>query len=98
MVTIAIQQVVLMIFDAPQTIRLFPIDSNVIGPNRGENEFNLTLLLEFIIYFFFRKVEKKAVRKPSMSHKSRETKLDPDSVRRAAGVEPIQKLINNRNL
>lgn len=52
MVTIAIQQVVLMIFDAPQTIRLFPIDSNVIGPNRGENEFNLTLLLELIIFFF----------------------------------------------
>lgn len=63
MVTIAIQQVVLMIFDAPQTIRLFPIDSNVIGPNRGENEFNLTLLLEFII-FFLEKLRRKLSENP----------------------------------
>ena len=50
MVSMVIRQVVLMIFDAPQTIRLFPIESDVIGPNRGENEFNLTLLLVFIIF------------------------------------------------
>lgn len=49
MVSMVIWQVILMIFDAPQTIRLFPIEPNVIGPNRGENEFNLTLLLAFII-------------------------------------------------
>lgn len=61
MVTIAIQQVVLMIFDA---IRLFPIDSNVIGPNRGENEFNLTLLLEFIIFFFLEKLRRKLSENP----------------------------------
>lgn len=64
MVTIAIQQVVLMIFDAPQTIRLFPIDSNVIGLNRGENEFNLTLLLEFIIFFFLEKLRRKLSENP----------------------------------
>ena len=51
MVSMVIWQVVLMIFDAPQTIRLFPIEPTVIGPNRGENEFNLTLLLVFIIFF-----------------------------------------------
>lgn len=50
MVSMVIHQVVLMIFDAPQTIRLFPIETNVIGPSRGENEFNLTLLLVFIIF------------------------------------------------
>lgn len=48
-VSMVIWQVVLMIFDAPRTIRLFPIVLDVIGPNRGENEFNLTLLLVFII-------------------------------------------------
>lgn len=64
MVTIAIQQVVLMIFDAPQTIMPFPIDSNVIGPNRGENEFNLTLLLEFIIFFFLEKLRRKLSENP----------------------------------
>lgn len=48
-VSMVIWQVVLMIFDAPRTIRLFPIELDVIGPNRGENEFNLTLLLVFII-------------------------------------------------
>lgn len=50
LVTVARQDVVLMISDAPQTARLFPKESDVIGPNRGENEFNLTLLLEFIIF------------------------------------------------
>lgn len=50
MVSMVIWQVVLMIFDAPQTIRLFPIEPTVIAPNRGENEFNLTLLLVFIIF------------------------------------------------
>ncbi len=49
MVSMVIWQVVLIIFDAPQTIRVFPIESNVIGLNRGENEFNLTLLIVFII-------------------------------------------------
>lgn len=48
-VSMVIWQVVLMIFDAPRTIRLFPIELDVIGPNRGENEFNLTLLLVFLI-------------------------------------------------
>lgn len=52
-----------MIFDAPQTIRVVPVETNIIGPSRGENEFNLILLLGFI---FFGKVEKKSVREPSM--------------------------------
>lgn len=48
-VTMAMQQVVLMIFDAPQTAKPLSKEFNVIGPNRGEEEFNLTLLLELII-------------------------------------------------
>lgn len=67
MVSMAIWLLVLMIFDTPQTMRPFPIGPGVIGPNRGENEFNLTLLLVFII---FGKVEKKPARDPTMSHKS----------------------------
>lgn len=51
MVSMAIWLLVLMIFDAPQTMRLFPIGPGIIGPNRGENEFNLTLLLVFIIFW-----------------------------------------------
>lgn len=39
-VAIEIWQVVLMMFDALQTTSLFPVDSDVIGPNSEENEFN----------------------------------------------------------
>lgn len=66
-VSMAIWLLVLMIFDAPQTMTPFPIGPGLIGHNRGENEFNLTLLLVFIILW---KVEKKPVRDPTMSHKS----------------------------
>lgn len=50
MVSMAIWPVVQTILDAMQTIRVLPEETNVIGPSRPENEFNLTLLLVFIIF------------------------------------------------